>query len=130
MVKVYFEYKNSTELIAVFEDENVYNVAFKGIQEQANKQNAEVTEDIEPYTLEEYNKDLGLFIAYVYKHNLGETHRSGLFESYDDVYKMAKDFLESYPPDTDWESLKETKGDYDEIVEEFVEQYIKKLQND
>ena len=106
MVKVYFEYKNSTELIAVFEDENVYNVAFKGIQEQANKQNAEVTEDIAPYTLEEYNKDLGLFIAYVYKHNLGETHMAGLFESYDDVYKMAKDFLESYPPDTDWESLK------------------------
>ena len=43
---------------------------------------------------------------------------------------MAKDFLESYPPDTDWESLKETKGDYDEILEEFVKEYIKKLQND
>lgn len=47
MIKVYFETKNSAELIAVFYSEEVYNLCVPALEKEAEKRGMILTESVE-----------------------------------------------------------------------------------
>lgn len=47
MIKVYFETKNSAELVAVFESEEIYNLCVPALEQEAKKRGMILTESVE-----------------------------------------------------------------------------------
>ncbi len=51
MVKVYFESSSHAELVAIFEDEDLYSKCLDVLQKEANNHRMIVTESVEPIEL-------------------------------------------------------------------------------
>jgi hypothetical protein len=47
MIEVYFEYKGHAELVATFEDEDVYDACSSALEEEASKGGMILTESVE-----------------------------------------------------------------------------------
>ena len=70
----------------------------------------------------EESKELSLICCVIHDNEIFNTT---LFQSFDEIFKIAQAFLKKYPIDTNWHELKEWRGDYDEIIVQFAKDYLK-----
>ena len=67
------------------------------------------------YTYEDVQKDIALFVGLFYYNKRYETKT--FLTTFDEVYECAKHFVDTYPPDYNWED--DAMG-YDDRVDEFI----------
>jgi len=60
----------------------------------------------------EINNDIALFVAFFY---WGDYGNGSMWQTFDTVYKLAKKFVEEYPPNLTWE-----EENYEEVIEQFI----------
>lgn len=93
-------------------------------QEGRNAYSQAMAEQVERYTgkslniEEETAKEVALITSYIIK---AELLNDTFFHNFDKAYSLAKEFIQFYPPHTNWEDLEK---DWDEVLEDFVNNKI------
>lgn len=83
------------------------------------------TEKIKKTYTEEETKELASITSYIIWSGL---LRGTFSQTFDIAYEFALEFMEMYPPDTEWGCERDDTLEYDETIEAFVKQKLKSRQ--
>tara|TARA_Y100000114_G_C11744368_1_gene320786 strand:- start:781 stop:1272 length:492 start_codon:yes stop_codon:yes gene_type:complete len=123
--RVYFQTPNGSysELVALFDNEEMYIKNLKTLESMAKERGMIVTEsdcscnDFDQI-IDEVDKyrDLALTTTFVYSEL---EHEGSIFQMFDKCYEIAQEFCKKFSHDINWE---EQELDYDEAIAEFVKE--------